>query len=90
VENLGRAIPAAINSLILLIVVMLAFAVMGMQLFGDVTVWDAAVNAGIMSSMPRLNFSTMWLALVTVFQVVDNENWNDTLVSLDHGASAHA
>jgi hypothetical protein len=83
IENLARAIPAAINAMILLVVVMLVFAVLGMQLFGDITMWESALAEGTIDAIPRLNFTSLWLAMVTVFEVTDNENWNDTLVSID-------
>jgi hypothetical protein len=72
------ALPPALASLSLLLVAMLVFAVLGMQLFGGRAYANAAA-AGVIAAVPRLNFNSLWLSLLTVFSVMDNENWNDSL-----------
>jgi len=72
------ALPPALASLSLLLVAMLVFAVLGMQLFGGLAYANAAA-AGVIAGVPRLNFNSLWLSLLTVFTVMDNENWNDSL-----------
>jgi hypothetical protein len=72
------ALPPALASLSLLLVAMLVFAVLGMQLFGGPAYANAAA-AGVIAEVPRLNFNSLWLSLLTVFTVMDNENWNDSL-----------
>ncbi|RYY32687.1 ion transporter, partial [archaeon] len=87
--QLLHAIPAAFSATLLFITIMFVFAVMGMQLFGSG--YEAAIQRGIVDEVPRLNFQTLANALITVFQVTDNENWNDTLtthMSIYGGASA--
>lgn len=71
------AIPAAGNAFLLLSIVVLVFAIMGMQLFGGK--YRHAMNQGIIDEIPRLNFNHLWLSVITVFQVLDNENWDETL-----------
>jgi Ion transport protein len=78
--SLGNAVPKAVMALLLLLVVMSTFALLGMQLYGPYyqPIWDDP-NGVLSPGMPYLNFSNLWLAMLTVFQVMDNENWNDTL-----------
>ena len=41
--------------------------------------YSAAIDAGYIDDVPRLNFNSLWWALVTVYEVSDNENWNGAL-----------
>jgi len=74
-SQISVALPAAANAFPSLLVFMLSAAVLGMQVFGGG--YDAAVAAGAL--VPRLNFNRLWVSCVTVFEVLDNKNWNDTL-----------
>jgi hypothetical protein len=62
VQTLGRALPAAINTFVVLVVVLLIFALVGLQVFGPQ--YDVASG-----NVPRANFLTLWWSFVTVFQV---------------------
>lgn len=77
ITTLASIIPDVSNASVVLLVVMFIFALLGMQLFGGT--YDKAVQDGIIEEVPRSNFNTLWWSIVTVFQVVTNENWNDVL-----------
>lgn len=66
-------------ALLVMGIMMFAFALMGMQLFGGQ--YDAAIAAGDLpaSRYPRANFDNLWWALVTSFWAMTAENWNTML-----------
>ena len=63
-----RSGPGLVNFATLLILFMVVYALCGMQLF-----------AGQLDPGLRSNFDNLGFALLTVFQVVSGENWNDVL-----------
>lgn len=63
-----RSGPGLFNFTTLLMLFMIVYALCGMQLF-----------AGKLDPDLRANFDTLFNALLTVFQVVSGENWNDVL-----------
>lgn len=77
-SDVAKAAPHAMYALLLLSIITLSFAVIGLHVFGGPG-YQAAVEAGVLESVPRMNFNSLWLGFVTTFQVMDNENWNDTL-----------
>ena len=76
-KRIGLAVPPALSAMALLMVFMVTFATLGMGLYGGD--YDAAVLAGRLDEVPRLNFDSFIWALLTIFDVADNENWNDVL-----------
>jgi hypothetical protein len=76
-ERIALSVPRALFAFLLFMIFTLSAAIVGMQLFGGY--YDEHVAAGRIPEVPRLNFNSLWWALVTVYQVADNENWNDTL-----------
>jgi len=58
---------------IILSLVILVFAVIGMQLFGGT--YAAALAEGRITAYPRGHFDDMFQAVVTVFTCVEGENW---------------
>lgn len=77
---LAGVIPEASGALASLVCTALAFALVGRQLFfyGVPSSQARAYASDILRNLP-LNFSSLTLALLSVFQVVDNENWSTTL-----------
>jgi len=63
-----RSGPGLFNFTTLLMLFMVVYALCGMQLF-----------AGQLDPNLRANFDNLYIALLTVFQVVSGENWNDVL-----------
>jgi hypothetical protein len=76
-RNIADAVPAAINAAILLSILAYAAGITGMQLFGGG--YGPAIGRGDIEEVPRLNFNSLWLSFVTIFQLIDNENWDMTL-----------
>ena len=78
-NNLIRLIALSVGDVtsaaFLLLVIMFIFSMIGMQLFGGQ--WDAEIF--LPDDPPRANFDEFGWSLVTVFQVLSGENWNDVL-----------
>ena len=70
----------------LLLVIMFIFSMIGMQLFGGR--WNAELF--LPDDPPRANFDSFGWSLVTVFQVLSGENWNDVLWAGMKGSGAMA
>ena len=75
--SLTRAIPHALSGFTMLGIFCIVFGTLGMGFFG--TRYESAISSGIISSLPNSNFATFPKALLTIFQVLDNENWNDVV-----------
>ena len=67
-----KSASGLLNFSILLFVVMVIYALVGMEFFGN----KYEVNG---LETPRANFNSLPFALITVFQVLTGENWNDVL-----------
>lgn len=50
-----------------------------MQLYGGR--YESAFNDGRISELPRLHLNDFWRAFITVYVVMDNENWDGVLYS---------
>ena len=87
---LVRGVAMASNAFVLLGLVMYIFALLGMQIFGDGYDYVAG-NGGPQNGAlnvcspgvsgcdtPQLNFQNLWWSIITVFEVMDNENWDGT------------
>ena len=68
---LASAVPQAAGALFLYLLFILLFALLGRQLFGS------AYPDTLDSPPPFLNFRTLFFSMLAVFQVVDQENWDD-------------
>jgi voltage-dependent calcium channel L type alpha-1D len=72
---LSRAIKMCAPASVILLMMMFIFTLLGMQLFGG-KFQAPQFEAG---DEPDHNFDTFWWAMVTVFQVLTGENWNEVL-----------
>jgi Ion transport protein len=77
-RSLAHALPKTLDVLALLIIVMIIFSCIGMQLFG--AGYDSAWESGVIPyGLPQFNYQNFGSGMLSVFQVMDNENWNDVL-----------
>jgi len=60
-----------ISLLFLLFLFILIFALLGMQLFGG--------QFNLPGGTPETNFNTFPIALLTVFQILTGEDWNEVM-----------
>ena len=78
-NNLIRLIALSVGDVtsaaLLLFVIMFIFSIIGIQLFGGK--WNAEIFYP--DDPPRANFDELGWSLVTVFQVLSGENWNEVL-----------
>ena len=72
--GVAAVVPTGGASLLVMFIIILVFALMGMQLFGGKL--QAFTDAGAFAAHPRGNFDTLWWAIVTSFWVMTNENWD--------------
>ena len=68
------------NCSVLLAVVIFIFSLLGMQLFGG-----QLTEEKFDGEQPMAHFDSFWWSLVTVFQVLTGENWNDVVYNCMHG-----
>ncbi|XP_058802800.1 voltage-dependent calcium channel type A subunit alpha-1 isoform X3 [Phymastichus coffea] len=71
VISLLNSMRSIISLLFLLFLFILIFALLGMQLFGGQFNFD--------SGTPPTNFNTFPIALLTVFQILTGEDWNEVM-----------
>ncbi|CAH1959849.1 unnamed protein product [Acanthoscelides obtectus] len=71
VISLLNSMRSIISLLFLLFLFILIFALLGMQLFGGQFNFD--------SGTPPANFNTFPIALLTVFQILTGEDWNEVM-----------
>ncbi|XP_064457887.1 voltage-dependent calcium channel type A subunit alpha-1-like isoform X3 [Ornithodoros turicata] len=71
VISLLNSMRSIISLLFLLFLFILIFALLGMQLFGGVFNFE--------SGTPAANFNTFPIALLTVFQILTGEDWNEVM-----------
>ncbi|XP_074596871.1 calcium voltage-gated channel subunit cacophony isoform X2 [Brevipalpus obovatus] len=71
VKSLLQSMRSIISLLFLLFLFILIFALLGMQLFGG--------NFNFPSETPPVNFNTFVIALLTVFQILTGEDWNEVM-----------
>ncbi|XP_050506047.1 voltage-dependent calcium channel type A subunit alpha-1 isoform X9 [Diabrotica virgifera virgifera] len=77
VISLLNSMRSIISLLFLLFLFILIFALLGMQLFGG--------QFNFESGTPLANFNTFPIALLTVFQILTGEDWNEVMY---HGINA--
>lgn len=91
-QNLLKTIMGSLadvtSAAMLMLLVVFIFALLGMQFFGGLWTSDAfgggceRVNMTVScdsDGVPRANFDDIGWSIVTVFQVLTGENWNDLL-----------
>ncbi|XP_066141787.1 voltage-dependent calcium channel type A subunit alpha-1 isoform X2 [Euwallacea fornicatus] len=71
VISLLNSMRSIISLLFLLFLFILIFALLGMQLFGGQFNFDGGT--------PQANFNTFPIALLTVFQILTGEDWNEVM-----------
>ncbi|XP_011300228.1 voltage-dependent calcium channel type A subunit alpha-1 isoform X3 [Fopius arisanus] len=71
VKSLLNSMRSIISLLFLLFLFILIFALLGMQLFGG--------QFNFPSGTPPTNFNTFPIALLTVFQILTGEDWNEVM-----------
>ena len=71
--TLVRAIPGVSAIFAILFVLILVFTAIGMQIFGGL--YQAAIDAGQIDEYPRNNFDFFGWGMVSVFQIIEGENW---------------
>ena len=70
---IGKALPAIGSIGFIALVLVLVFAAIGQQVFGGN--YAAALLAGKISEYPRHNYDSYGWSLVSVFHLLDGENW---------------
>ncbi|XP_065316255.1 muscle calcium channel subunit alpha-1-like isoform X4 [Gordionus sp. m RMFG-2023] len=73
VASLMNSIKSIFSLLLLLFLFILIFALLGMQMFGGKFDYDQH------KEKPRSNFDTFWQSLLTVFQILTGEDWNEVM-----------
>ena len=71
--TLVRAIPGVSAIFSILFVLILVFTAIGMQIFGGL--YQPAIDAGMIDEYPRNNFDFFGWGMVSVFQIIEGENW---------------
>ena len=90
ITKIFKALIGVSSASILLLVIMFIFALLGCQFFAGE--FDAGNFGGSgdgsdddnSESKPRAHFDTIWWSLVTVFQVLTGENWNEVIFNGMH------
>lgn len=70
---LAIGLGKAVNAFMLLFFIIYLFAVVGMQIFGPHYETHAKETG---EPIPFSNFQSLFWSLITIFQVMDNENWD--------------
>ncbi|XP_066283363.1 voltage-dependent L-type calcium channel subunit alpha-1D-like isoform X4 [Branchiostoma lanceolatum] len=73
VASLLNSIRSIASLLLLLFLFILIFALLGMQIFGGKFNFDDT------QQKDRSNFDTFWQSLLTVFQILTGEDWNEVM-----------
>ena len=73
VRSLLGSIRSIVSLLLLLFLFILIFALLGMQLFGGKFSFEGETEPY------RNNFDSFWQALLTVFQILTGEDWNEVM-----------
>ncbi|RWS16550.1 muscle calcium channel subunit alpha-1-like protein, partial [Dinothrombium tinctorium] len=83
VASLINSMRAIASLLLLLFLFIVIFSLLGMQVFGG------KMNEAKMTSdaeKPRANFDSFWQAMLTVFQILTGEDWNEVMY---HGINSY-
>jgi hypothetical protein len=74
IQTIMRSIEDVLNFTVVLMLVIFVAALLGMGIFGG-----RYTESGF-EEVPRGNFNSMSWALITVFQVITGENWNEVMM----------
>lgn len=83
VTGLVKGVMTASNAFVLLFLIIYIFSLLGLQIYGPY--YDSFLAPGQCPAgdgqceTPYLNFQNLWWSVITVFQVMDNENWDGTV-----------
>ncbi|KAG8191964.1 hypothetical protein JTE90_002238 [Oedothorax gibbosus] len=80
VASLINSMRSIASLLLLLFLFIVIFALLGMQVFGG------KFNSNPHEDKPRSNFDSFWQSLLTVFQILTGEDWNEVMY---HGINAY-
>ena len=80
--NIGKTLKLIFPFLLVLLIIMLIFALCGMQLFGGKLRPD---DEGF---PPRANYDSFLWSFVTTFQVMTGENWNEVMYEAVRGTTS--
>ncbi|UYV76435.1 hypothetical protein LAZ67_14000397 [Cordylochernes scorpioides] len=80
VASLLNSMRSIASLLLLLFLFIVIFALLGMQVFGGKFNYQASQDR------PRSNFDSFWQSLLTVFQILTGEDWNEVMY---HGINAY-
>ncbi|KAF8781415.1 Voltage-dependent L-type calcium channel subunit like protein [Argiope bruennichi] len=80
VASLINSMRSIASLLLLLFLFIVIFALLGMQVFGG------KFNNNPHEDKPRSNFDSFWQSLLTVFQILTGEDWNEVMY---HGINAY-
>nr|AEJ87268.1 voltage operated calcium channel Cav1B [Dugesia japonica] len=72
VGSLLASMKSIVSLLVLLFLFIVIFALLGMQLFGGKFNFEK-------KGKPRSNFDSFWQSLLTVFQILTGEDWNEVM-----------
>ncbi|KAI1305813.1 Voltage-dependent calcium channel type D subunit alpha-1 [Halotydeus destructor] len=75
VNSLINSMQAIASLLVLLFLFIVIFALLGMQVFGGKFSNERDSSGG----KPRSNFDSFWQAMLTVFQILTGEDWNEVM-----------
>jgi hypothetical protein len=71
VASLINSMRAIASLLLLLFLFIVIFSLLGMQVFGG--------KFNFVDGKPRANFDSFWEAMLTVFQILTGEDWNEVM-----------
>ena len=84
IQTVMRSIEDVLNFTVVLILIIFVAALLGMGIFGG------RYKENGFEEVPRGNFNSLAWALITVFQVITGENWNEVMLThmkIDAGLS---
>ncbi|KAG2529910.1 hypothetical protein BBO99_00000965 [Phytophthora kernoviae] len=91
-EMIARAVASITNFAVLLFLFIYIYALIGVQFFGNTMRFDVdgyptpfTLEGFWDGTVPRNNFDTLLWAVVTVFQVITGENWNEIMYDTIRG-----
>jgi len=82
-QTIGKSMDSLVHFSFVLALFIFIYALLGMQFFAGTMFVDEEHT-----EVSRANFDTFWWSIVTVFQIISGENWNEvlylTIVNTDH------
>ena len=81
IQTIGKSLDSLVHFSFVLALFIFIYALLGMQFFAGAMFVDDDHT-----EVSRANFDTFWWSIVTVFQIIGGENWNDVLYITIHGS----